>query len=145
MLAIQRAAIHGGVDAGERVERRHRPIGTEGELRSGIEAHELPGKAAAIRDCVKCHDENAAPFQSVVISILDADGRPVRYDAHKEILSSAVTWDALRGFYAIGGTRFKLLDYVLAIGLVGGIAVPVVHLALRRFLGRQPKDDGASK
>jgi cytochrome c553 len=115
------------------------------ELRSGIEAHELPGKATAIRDCVKCHDENAAPFQSVVISILDADGRPVRYDAHKEILSSAVTWDALRGFYAIGGTRFKLLDYVLAIGLVGGIAVPVVHLALRRYLGRQPKDDGASK
>lgn len=113
------------------------------ELRSGLEAHELPVKAQAIKDCVKCHDEKAAPFQSVVISVLDADGRPVRYDAHKEILSSAVTWEALRGFYAIGGTRFKLLDYVLAIGLIGGIAVPVLHIALRRILRRRAGDEGA--
>lgn len=115
------------------------------ELRSGVEAHELPGKAQAIRDCVKCHDANAAPFQNVTVSILDAAGRPVRYDAHKEILSSAITWDALRGFYAIGGTRFKLLDIVLALGLVGGIAVPALHLAVRRLSRRKAENDGARK
>ncbi len=70
---------------------------------------------------------SAAPFQNVTVSVLDASGRPVRYDAHKEILNSATTWDALRGFYAIGGTRFKLLDIVLAVGLVGGLAVPALH------------------
>ena len=43
------------------------------ELRSGLEAHEATAKAQAIRDCARCHDENAVPFQSVVVSILDAD------------------------------------------------------------------------
>jgi hypothetical protein len=112
------------------------------ELRSGVEAHELPDKARAIRDCARCHDASAAPFQSVTISVLDANGRPVRYDAHREILNSATTWDALRGFYAIGGTRFKLLDIVLALGLVGGLAVPALHYALRRRFRRPPADDG---
>ena len=114
------------------------------ELRSGVQAHEATAKARAIKDCARCHHENAVPFQSVVISILDAEGRPARYDAHKEVLSSATTWEALRGFYAIGGTRFRLLDYVLAIGLAFGIAVPVLHLALRRFFRRRANDDGTS-
>lgn len=115
------------------------------ELRTGQDAHELPAKAQAIRDCVKCHDEDAAPFQSVTLSILDADGRPVRYDAHKEVLGSAITWDAMRGFYAIGGTRFKLLDYILVIGLAGGIAVPGLHYAVRRLMARRAKTHGASQ
>lgn len=112
------------------------------ELRSGVEAHELPAKAQAIRDCARCHDANAAPFQNVTVSVLDAGGMPVRYDAHKEVLNSATTWDALRGFYAIGGTRFKLLDIVLAVGLVGGLAVPALHLAVRRWFRRPPANDG---
>ncbi len=112
------------------------------ELRSGVEAHELPDKALAIRDCAKCHDAKAAAFQNVTVSMLDASGRPVRYDAHKEILNSATTWDALRGFYAIGGTRLKLLDIVLAVGLVGGLAVPALHLAVRRRFRRDPANDG---
>jgi hypothetical protein len=114
------------------------------ELRSGIDAHELPAKARALRDCVKCHDESAAPFQFLTVSSLDADGRPVRYDAQKDVLSSALTWDALRGFYAIGGTRLKALDILLALGLLGGIAVPALHLLVRRMFRRR-NDDGASK
>ena len=123
--------------SGEKVSLRGRI-----ELRSGVEAHELPVKALAIRDCARCHDASAAPFQSVTLSVLDASGRPVRYDAHKEILNSVTTWEALRGFYAIGGTRFKLLDIVLALGLVGGLAVPALHYAVRRWSGRPPADDG---
>ena len=115
------------------------------ELRSGVEAHELPSKALAIRDCAKCHDANAAAFQSVTVSILDVDGRPVRYNAQKEILTSAITWDALRGFYAIGGTRFKLLDIILGLGLIGGLAVPALHLAVRRLFRRHPTNDGRRK
>jgi hypothetical protein len=115
------------------------------ELRSGVEAHELPGKEKAVRDCVKCHDSGAAAFQNVTVSVVDASGRPIRYAAHKEILGSAITWDALRGFYAIGGTRVKLLDIVLVLGLIGGLAVPALHLAVRRLFRRRPEHDGEPK
>lgn len=114
------------------------------ELRAGQDAHELPAKAKAIRECVKCHDESAAPFQNVALSVLDASGRPVRYDAHKEVLVSPATWEALRGFYAIGGTRFKLLDYVLLAGLAVGVAVPLLHLGLRRLAGRRANEGGGN-
>jgi len=67
-------------------------------------------------------------------------GPAVRYDAHKSILGSSVAWEALRGFYAIGGTRIKMLDVALALGLAGGIAVPALHFAVRRLCRRPPKD-----
>ncbi|MBL0290499.1 MAG: hypothetical protein IPQ15_07500 [Betaproteobacteria bacterium] len=144
---------HDGLDANEfrrlltSLEREGNPVALQGyiELRSGIEAHELPPKAAAIKDCVKCHDEKALPFQNVTVSGVDADGRPIRYDVHREVLSSPITWDALRGFYAIGGTRMKLLDVLLALGLVGGITVPALHLALRRLSRRAPNPDGSTR
>jgi hypothetical protein len=53
-----------------------------------------------------------------------------------------MTWEALRSFYAIGGTRLKLLDIMLLLGLVGGIAVPALHLAVRRLFRRRPNSDG---
>ena len=145
-------ANHDGLDASELrvlltdLERGGAEVSLRGylELRSAVDAHELPPKARALRDCVKCHDEKAAPFQSVTVSSLDADGRPVRYDAHQAILSSAITWEVLRGFYAIGGTRMKLLDVLLALGLLGGITVPALHILVRRMFRRR-NDDGASK
>jgi nitrate/TMAO reductase-like tetraheme cytochrome c subunit len=103
------------------------------ELRSGLEAHELPEKALARRECTHCHNVGAAPFQRVTVSVLDADERPLRYDAHKEVLTSVVTMDALRGFYAVGGTRIRGLDLLLGLVLVAGISVPILHLLLRRF------------
>jgi predicted CXXCH cytochrome family protein len=138
-------ANHDGLDAREfrallaDLERDGEEIALRGhiELRNGIDAHELPGKAGALRDCVKCHDDEAAPFQNVTVSVMSADGRPVRYDARKEILTSAMTVDALRGFYAIGGTRIRMLDILLALGLLGGISVPALHLGLRRYFGRR--------
>lgn len=144
-------ANHDGLDANELrvflagLERDGHAVSLRGhvELRSGIEAHELPRKALAIKDCAVCHDDGAVPFQYVSISTLGVDGRPDRYDAQKAVLSSAITWEALRGFYAIGGTRLKLLDLMLVLGLAGGIAVPALHLALRRWLRRRPTNDGA--
>ena len=141
-------ANHDGLDAGELrtllagLERDGHDVVLRGHvaLRSGMEAHELSPRALAIRDCSRCHDERAVPFQYVTVSTLDAEGRPVRYDAHKSILGSAVAWEALRGFYAIGGTRIKALDVALALGLAGGIAVPALHFAVRRLSRRPPKD-----
>ena len=141
-------ADHDGLDAGELraliadLERDGYAVALRGHvaLRSGMEAHELSPRALALKDCRKCHDERAVPFQYVTVSALDSEGRPVRYDAHKSILGSAVAWEALRGFYAIGGTRIKVLDVALALGLAGGIAVPALHFAVRRLCRRQDRD-----
>ncbi len=106
------------------------------ELRNGIQAHWLPERSRALRDCFGCHDEGAPPYKSVTVSTLDAQGGPVRHDAQREILTSAITVDALKGFYALGGTRLAALDLVLALGLFLGISVPALHLLIRRVLVR---------
>lgn len=106
------------------------------ELRGGVQAHALPEKSRALRDCFGCHDEDAAPYKNVTVSMLDANGAPLRYDAHHEILTSALTARALKGFYALGGTRLETLDLLLALGLAAGVSVPALHLAARRLLRR---------
>jgi hypothetical protein len=106
------------------------------ELRTGLAAHELSDKALARRECTHCHSVGAPPFQRVSVSVLDNDGRPLRYDAHKEVLTSVVTMDALRGFYAVGGTRMQVLDVLLGLVLIAGLSVPLLHLLLRRFFRR---------
>jgi hypothetical protein len=113
------------------------------ELRNPVDAHEIAAKPTALKACVDCHSEDATPFAKVTVSVLDADGRAVRYDAHKEVLRSAMNAEALRGFYAVGGTRIKLLDVLLALGLAGGIAVPALHLIVRRAT-RSRKEGSAS-
>jgi predicted CXXCH cytochrome family protein len=106
------------------------------ELRGGVQAHAMPDKSTALRECFDCHDDDAAPFKSVVVSMLDEDGAPVRYDAQRDILTSAVSAEALKGFYAIGGTRIAMLDLLLALGFGVGIAVPALHLIARRYFRR---------
>ena len=100
------------------------------EVRTGIEAHQLADKSQAVHECATCHRAGADPFQSVTVSIVGPDGRPVRYGAQKEVLNSVVSVDSVGGFYAIGGTRIKLLDVLLVLALAGGIAVPVGHQTL---------------
>ncbi|MBI4190456.1 MAG: hypothetical protein HY525_07950, partial [Betaproteobacteria bacterium] len=68
--------------------------------------------------------------QSVTVSIVGPDGRPLRYGAQREVLNSVVSVDSVGGFYAIGGTRIKLLDVLLVLVLASGIAVPVGHQTL---------------
>ena len=104
------------------------------ELRNPTEAHELVAKPTALKACIDCHSDGASPFAKVTVSVLDVDGRAVRYDAHQDVLSSAMSAESLRGFYAVGGTRIKLLDVLLALGLAAGIAVPALHLLIRRAL-----------
>jgi len=101
------------------------------EVRTGVGAHQLSDKTRAVRDCHSCHRAGADPFQSVTVSIVGPDGRPIRYAAEKEVLSSPLSVDSVRGFYAVGGTRIKLLDIILALALLSGISVPVGHLAMK--------------
>jgi formate-dependent nitrite reductase cytochrome c552 subunit len=112
------------------------------EVSTGIEAHQLTKSTQAIRDCAKCHQQGADPFQSVTVSIIGPDGRPVRYGAQPEVLNSMISVDSLGGFYAIGGTRIKLLDWLLALAVLGGIGVPVGHLTINWLFRRYAKRIG---
>jgi hypothetical protein len=106
------------------------------EVRTGPEAHQLADKSQAINDCKTCHRQGSEAFQTVTISVVGADGRRVRIGANPDVLSSVISVDAVRGFYAIGGTRIMLLDILLVLAFLGGLAVPIGHLTMRWFFKR---------
>ena len=112
------------------------------EVRAGAEAHQLADKSKAVHECATCHRAGAEAFQSVTVSIVDPDGRPVRHGAQQEVLNSVVSVESVRGFYAIGGTRIKLLDMLVALALLIGVGVPVVHLTLTWIFRRYAKKIG---
>ena len=101
------------------------------EVRSGVEAHQLSEKSKAIKDCNTCHKAGAEPFQSVTLTIAGPDGRPLRHGIQKEVLNSLTSMESVRGFYAIGSTRIKLLDTLLVLVLLGSISVPLVHMTIK--------------
>jgi len=109
------------------------------ELRTGVEAHQLSGKADAIKACDNCHRIGAEPFQNVTVSITGPDGRPVRYRARKEVLTAAIAVGSLPEFYAIGGTRSWLLDALFVLVLLGGAGLPLGHMTVR-WLARKRSD-----
>jgi hypothetical protein len=103
------------------------------EVRSGVEAHQLAAKSKAISDCDTCHSKGAEAFQSVVISIAGPDGRPLRHGVQTDVLNSLTAIQSVRGFYAIGSTRIKLLDWLLALAVAGSVAGVVGHMSIRRM------------
>jgi cytochrome c553 len=103
------------------------------EVRSGVEAHQLSEKSKAIKDCDTCHKQGATAFQSVSLTIAGPDGRPLRHGVQNEVLNSLTSMDSVRGFYAIGSTRIKLLDYLLVLVLLGAISVPLGHMTIKRL------------
>ena len=117
------------------------------EVRTGVEAHRLSDNTKAIRNCDSCHREGAEPFQSVAVSIVGLDGRPVHYRAQKEVLTSVISVASVGGFYAIGGTRIRLLDVLLFLALFGGVSVPIGHLTVkwlfRKYLKRGAREDAS--
>jgi predicted CXXCH cytochrome family protein len=103
------------------------------EVRSGVEAHQLSEKSKAIKDCNTCHEKGAEPFQSVTLTMAGPDGRPLRHGIQNDVLSSLTSMGSVRGFYAIGSTRIKLLDVLLILVLLGAISVPLVHMTIKRL------------
>jgi len=117
-------------------------------VRTGADAHRLADKALAVRDCSSCHQQGAETFQSVTVSVVGPDGRTTHYSADKEVLSSVMSVNSVRGFYAIGGTRIKLLDVLLVLAFLGGLSVPVGHLTLKWLFGkyrRRTQTEGAPR
>ena len=103
-------------------------------LRNRVDVHNLSEKLTALRDCGNCHRDRARPFQRVAVSIVGSDGKYVRHEARREVLTSAFSVDSVRGFYAIGGTRIELLDALLLLAVLGGLAVPVMHQIMKRLV-----------
>ena len=103
------------------------------EVRSGVEAHQLSEKSRALKDCKVCHSAGAEPFQSVVLTIAGPDGRPLRHAVQKDVLTSLTALESVRGFYAIGSTRIKLLDTLLILVMFGSIAGVLAHMTGKRL------------
>jgi predicted CXXCH cytochrome family protein len=103
------------------------------EVKSGVQAHQLSEKGKALKDCDTCHQAGAEPFQSVSITIAGADGRPLRHAVQKDVLSSLTALESVRGFYAIGSTRIKLLDWLLLLAVSGSIAGALGHMTVKRL------------
>jgi len=108
------------------------------EVRSGVEAHQLAIKVDAVRECDTCHQQGASAYENVTVSIASPDGRRIRYAAGEETLTSAVSVDSISGFYTAGGTRIRLLDGFLILGVLAGLAIPVTHMSIRKFFKNKP-------
>jgi hypothetical protein len=112
------------------------------ELREPVEAHRLTPKEQALRACDNCHRYGSEPFQNVTVSVVGADGRPLRHAAHADILGSALAVESLPEFYAIGGTRSRFLDALFLLALAGGIGVPLGHMTLQWLFRKRRAGSG---
>lgn len=108
------------------------------QVRTGPEAHELTLSKQAVRNCESCHRQGAEAFADVTVSITGPDGRKRYYPASQDVLTSVASVDSVGRFYAMGGTRIKLLDTLVALALVGGLAIPLGHMTLGKYLHRKP-------
>ncbi len=116
------------------------------EASTGPQAHQLTDKSKAISDCRTCHSAGSQAFQSVTISLLEPEGQRVDYGASADVLNSVISLQSVGGFYAIGGTRIKLLDILLILAILGGIGIPIGHLIMgwifRHYDLNRPRIDG---
>lgn len=103
------------------------------EVPSGPQAHSLAIKLEAVRDCETCHQSGAEPFRNVTVSVAGSDGRRVKYEASEDTLTSGSSVNSVGGFYTAGGTRIGLLDTLLALAVIAGLGIPLVHLMVRRY------------
>ena len=69
----------------------------------------------------------------------------MRYGAKPEVLNSMISVDSVGGFYAIGGTRIKLLDWLLALAVLGGIGAPLGHMTVRWLFKKYAKRIGGKE
>jgi hypothetical protein len=94
-------------------------------------SHRLAQKAMSLRQCDSCHSATSASFRNVVLITSTADGREERYPVDRVVLGSVYSFVPLRQFYALGGTRLRLLDYLGLLMIIGAVSVVAVHSTAR--------------
>jgi predicted CXXCH cytochrome family protein len=110
------------------------------EVARGASAHRLAGKAGAVRSCDSCHDADAKAFDTVALSLARDDGRPKDFKGTPRLLTEAGAALSVRDFYALGGTRSIVLDWLLVLAVAGGLAVVAAHLTARLWTARSRKE-----
>ena len=110
------------------------------EVARGASAHRLAGKASAVRSCDSCHDAGSKAFDRVALSLARDDGRPKNFTTAPGMLTEAGAVLAVPGFYALGGTRSVVLDWLLVLAVAGGLMVVAAHLSARLWAARSRKE-----
>lgn len=112
------------------------------DVSTGPEAHMIAPASEAIKDCKTCHQQGAAAFQSVSISVAGPGGVPIYYDVSNEVLHSVISVNDIGGFYAIGGTRITIFDVLLVLALLIAFGIPVLHVSIRWLTRKDEKTKG---
>ena len=101
------------------------------DVSNSVESHMIAPKAEAVKDCTQCHLPDAKFFQNVFVAVKKSDGKPTLIPAEKDTVRSVFSIIPASKFYAIGGSSIELWDILFIVALIGGIAVPIGHIALR--------------
>lgn len=113
------------------------------EVMSGIAAHQIANKSFAVRTCDSCHEPDSRQSQSVTVSFTQPDGRRQSIEADRDVLSEVMPVNSISDFYALGGNPNKVLDYLLVLSVLAGIAIPVGHYSMGRIIGE--KEEGGDR
>ena len=84
-------------------------------------------RGEANRECEQCHNPESAFFSEVYICLNRDDGTREHHRVERRVLESFY----VNHFYAIGGTRVRLLDKIGLALIVGGLSVVTGHLLVR--------------
>jgi hypothetical protein len=104
------------------------------EVMSGVAAHQIANKSFAVRTCDSCHEPGSRQRQNVTVSIPQPDGRRQSFETDREVLSSVAAVDSISDFYALGGNKNKLLDYMVLLSLIAGFAIPIGHFTMGKMI-----------
>lgn len=84
-------------------------------------------RGGAQGDCNLCHEPTSPFFQDITFYLRTKDDRLVTNQVDRKVLE---TYN-LNHFYALGGTRVRLLDMIGILIFVGGLGVAAGHLTIR--------------
>ena len=90
------------------------------------EVHHV-NRGGASRECEQCHNPNSPFFQEVLFCLNKEDGTRAHHKVERKVLESYY----VNHFYALGGTRIRLLDKIGIALVVGGVSVVAGHLTMR--------------
>jgi len=84
-------------------------------------------RGQANRECEQCHNPESPFFSEVYFCLNKEDGTRAFHKVERRVLESYY----VNHFYAISGTRVRLLDKIGLVLIFGGLSVVVTHLFVR--------------
>jgi hypothetical protein len=84
-------------------------------------------RGKANRDCEQCHVPTSPFFEDVRISFNRDNGTTEHFTVERDVLSTYY----VNHFYALGGTRVRILDQIGMAIVAGGLGVVFCHLTAR--------------